>query len=207
MPVVLVSAMDLGTNMRRWFQGWHESSSAVVGRTALFRPARASATERRLKEIVRASGGVPASAPDVAPFASDPELMSPILVRIRGGASVSAATLCKIDGYVAPTELYISAKTRLLSALNRHVVVYSGLPTAAVADSFLKRYPSGGAKALPTAFESDSLYHVALRLACDVVKSAQPQWRDPRSRAETIKQFAAAVRELAERVPLATGEH
>ena len=173
----------------------------------MFRPARASATERRLKEIVRASGGVLSSEPDVAPFASDPEMMSPILVRIRGGASVSAATLCKIDGYVAPTELYISAKTKLLSALNRHAVVYTGLQTSAVTNSFLKVYPSGGATQLPSAFRTSPLYHAALRLACDVVKSAQPQWRDPRSRAETIKQFAAAVRELAERVPLATGGH
>lgn len=205
MPSTVVTAAEVGANMRRWFQGWHEASTSAVGRTAIFKPARGSATEAQIREVIRARGGVSAASPQVAPLAADTDLMTPIYVRIRGGTTTSAATLCKIEGYVAPTELYISAKTRLLSALNRHAVVYNGLPSSAVAGSFIKRYPVGNATAVPAAFEALPLYVTALRLASDVVQSAQPQWRDPRSRAETAKQFAAAVRELAERVPLATG--
>lgn len=203
MPVVSVSAMELGSNMRKWFQGWHEASATVVGRTALFKPAHKSKTERELEAIVRSKNGVPATLPHIAPFVNDADLMTPIYVRVRGGATTSAATLCKINGYVAPTELYISAKTKLLSALNRHVVIYKGLPSTAVAGSFARIYSNGRAERIPASLQESPLFFSALRLSSDVIQSANPQWRDPRSRAETSKQFTAAVRELAETVPLA----
>ena len=95
--------------------------------------------------------------------------------------------------------MHMYGKLKLLEALNRHAKVFSGSETNVVPNSFMRRYPNGTATAIPTELAQNDAdtYHRAIYLAVDVIKSADPQWRDPRSRSETNRQFSNVVRTLA----------
>ena len=158
-----------------------------------------------IHEVVEAEKDRLKTDAEYRPFASDRAMMRPIYIRARGGTSVSAVTLCEVEGYVAPTELYISSVAKVLEALNRHSVVFAGTDTDAAADSFLRKYPAGTVSEIPNYANTDvwrEVYFDALRLAADVIRSADPQWRDPRSRAETNLQFSNVIRRLARHAPV-----
>lgn len=103
-----------------------------------------------------------------------------------------------------PTQLHISALDKIREALNRHAKVFANTDTDFVKDSFIEKYPLGNAEKLPESFwqQHDTLFNRAVRLAVDVIKSADPQWRDPRSRSETNRQFADQIRQLARQVAI-----
>ena len=103
-----------------------------------------------------------------------------------------------------PTQLHISALDKIREALNRHAKVFANTDTDFVPNSFMERFPTGNAVSLPAAFWEihANLFNRAVRLAIDVIKSADPQWRDPRSRSETNRQFADQIRQLARQVAI-----
>lgn len=208
MPTVTLTAKLVGQRLCEWFQGWHESSTTEIGRTVFFAACPWSGAHREIDEVVKAEKGRPKTDPEYRPFAGDRAMMRPIYIRARGGTSVSAVTLCEVDGYVAPTDLYISSVAKVLEALNRHSVVFADTDTDAAPDSFIRRYPRGTQAKVPEAYAGDSdwqeVYFAAVRLAADVIRSADPQWRDPRSRAETNRQFSNVVRRLARHAPVVT---
>ena len=207
MPTVTLTAKSVGQKLCEWFQGWHESSTTEIGRTVFFAACPWSDSHREIHAVVQAANGRPKDDPEYRPFAADRAMMRPIYIRARGGTSVSAVTLCEVDGYVAPTDLYISSVAKVLEALNRHAVVFADTDTDAARNSFIRRYPKGTEAAIPGTYAGDrtwkEVYFSAVRLASDVIRSADPQWRDPRSRAETNLQFQNVIRRLARHAPVA----
>jgi hypothetical protein len=206
MPTVVLTAESVGQKLHKWFQGWHESSTTEIGRTVLFAACPWSEAHNEIHQVVLAEKGKIKDHPEYRPFASDRAMMRPIYIRARGGTSVSAVTLCEVHNYVAPTDLYISAVAKVLEALNRHAVVFADTDTDAAANSFIRVYPKGTESKIPEAYtRSDDwkeTYFAAVRLAADVIRSADPQWRDPRSRAETNLHFSNVIRRLARYAPV-----
>lgn len=190
----------------RWFQGWHESSTTEIGRTVYLAACPWSTAHKEIHEVVTAEQGKPKTDPEYRPFAADRAMMRPIYIRARGGTSVSAVTLCEVEGYVAPTDLYISSVAKVLEALNRHAIVFADTDTDADGNSFIRVHPKGTLATIPAVYATNEtwreVYFNAVRLAADVIRSADPQWRDPRSRAETNLQFSNIIRRLARHAPV-----
>jgi hypothetical protein len=202
----VLTAKFVGEKLCEWFQGWHESSTTEIGRTVYLAACPWSEAHSEIDEVVKAANGKPKDS-EYRPFAADRAMMRPIYIRARGGTSVSAVTLCEVEGYVAPTDLYISSVAKVLEALNRHAVVFADTDTDAAPDSFIRAYPKGTRATIPEGYAESSewkeVYFAAVRLAADVIRSADPQWRDPRSRAETNLQFQNVIRRLARHAPVA----
>lgn len=203
----LLTAEFVGGKLCEWFQGWHESSTTEIGRTVYLAACPWSEAHREIDDVVKAEKGRPKTDAEYRPFAADRAMMRPIFVRARGGTSVSAVTLCEVEDYVAPTDLYISSVAKVLEALNRHAVVFAETDTDAAPGSFIRAYPKGTQAQIPEGYaksaEWQEVYFAAVRLAADVIRSADPQWRDPRSRAETNLQFSNVIRRLARFAPVA----
>jgi len=185
------------------FAGWHESSSTDIGRTLFFAANKTSFLNVQVESIVQKTHAKPID--DIGPLSQNTNLYEPLYVRVKSNHGVSAATVCSVDGYLLKTELLTAAELKVTEAMNRQSLVFSGVGMEFHPKSYVSLYPKGATTKVPQRkqfLKNEDIYDRAISLAADVISSAQPDWRDPRSRAETNLQFQNTIRQLSRMIEM-----
>ncbi len=203
MPAHAFTAESVASWLHDNFAGWHESSSTDIGRTLFFAANKTSFLNVQVESIVQKTHAKPID--DIGPLSQNTNLYEPLYVRVKSNHGVSAATVCSVDGYLLKTELLTAAELKVTEAMNRQSLVFSGVGMEFHPKSYVSLYPKGATTKVPQRkqfLKNEDIYDRAISLAADVISSAQPDWRDPRSRAETNLQFQNTIRQLSRMIEM-----
>ena len=205
MPAHAFTASAVAKWLHANFAGWHESSSTDIGRTLFFVANEKSLLQEQVTKIVEKNNAQ--RVDDIGPLAQNTNLYEPLYVRVKSNHGVSAATVCSVDGYLLKSDLLTAAELKVAEAMNRQSLVFSGVGMEEQfhPKSYVSLYPKGATTKVPKRnqfFDNEDIYDRAISLAADVISSAQPDWRDPRSRAETNLQFQNTIRQLSRMIAM-----